>query len=51
MFKCRRLAMAMAVGGASPPHVTTTTSPARHTFDVPTTSNACKKKITPRRRK
>lgn len=52
----RRLVMAMAEGGAteagtSPLLVTTTKSPATTSFDVPSSSNASKKKLTPRRRK
>jgi hypothetical protein len=39
--------MAMAAEGASQPPAT----PARPSSDVPSSSNACKKKLTPRRRK
>jgi hypothetical protein len=48
-LKCRRLAMAIAEGDATHPSTTANASPARSTFDVP--SSSCKKKLTPKRRK
>jgi hypothetical protein len=39
--------MAMAEDGATQPHVT----PANPSSDMPSSSNSCKKKLTPRRRK
>ena len=43
--------MAMVGDGASEPPVTPFASPARPSFDVPSSSNARKKKLTPKRRK
>jgi hypothetical protein len=41
----------MAEDGASQPPVMTTASPARPSYDVPSSSNAYKKKLTPKRKK
>ena len=42
--------MAMAGDSASEPPVTTTAAPATPTFDLPSSSNASKKKLTPRKK-
>ncbi|CAM0947138.1 unnamed protein product [Alopecurus aequalis] len=47
----RRLAMAIAGDGASQAPMTTAASPSTPSFHVPSCSNACKKKLTPKRRK